>query len=239
MKETAASGSGTTASKQNRFRDFAVDLAIYIAVMFLVREIYFQKLGFIANGLFWSFSTLVVATWRMKARGVTWKELGLRRPKSFGTTLLVAGLILVVTPVPIIIFEIVKDHLPFLVAPDTSEVEAVSKFGDLAGNWARFALILPFVWLESFLEELLDRGFLMNWLERMFSKTSSATILAVVLQAAIFGFRHSHDLSSRSITVGLIGLIMGTAYMVLGRNLWPLIVAHCALNSMSMLGRVV
>ena len=101
-----------------------------------------------------------------------------------------------------------------------------------------FFLIIPFIWLESMLEELLDRGFLMNWFEQLFSKTSFATILAVVLQAAIFGFRHSYDLSERSITVGLIGLVMGTAYVVFGRNLWPLIIAHVILNTMSMVERV-
>ena len=78
----------------------------------------------------------------------------------------------------------------------------------------------------------------MNWFERLFSKTSFATILAVVFQAAIFGFRHSYDFSERSITVGLIGLIMGIAYMAFGRNLWPLIIAHCLLNTISMLERV-
>ena len=68
--------------------------------------------------------------------------------------------------------------------------------------------------------------------------TSLRTVLAVVIQAALFGFRHSHDLSERSVMVGLIGLILGIAYVACGRNLWPLIVAHCALNSMSMLERV-
>ena len=72
----------------------------------------------------------------------------------------------------------------------------------------------------------------------MFSSTLLATVLAVILQAAIFGFRHSNDLSERSITVGLIGLAMGVGYVVFGRNLWPLILAHCALNTSSMLDRV-
>ncbi len=85
---------------------------------------------------------------------------------------------------------------------------------------------------------MLDRGFLINWLERLFSGTSFATIIAVILQAVIFGFRHSYDLSERSITVGIIGLIMGIAYIKFGRNLWPLIIAHCLLNTFSMLGRV-
>jgi len=174
----------------------------------------------------------------MRVRGVTWKELGLTNPKSLKTTLMVTGFILVFTPVSIMIFELIKDQFPFFIAPDTSETSAVSKFGDLKGNLTLFFSIIIFIWIESFLEELLDRGFLMNWFERLFSKTSFATILAVVFQAAIFGFRHSYDLSERSITVGLIGLIMGIAYMVFGRNLWPLIIAHCLLNTMSMLERV-
>jgi membrane protease YdiL (CAAX protease family) len=78
----------------------------------------------------------------------------------------------------------------------------------------------------------------MNWIERMLSNNMFATIFAVIAQAAIFGFRHSYDLSERSITVGLIGLAMGVGYVVFGRNLWPLIVAHGVLNTLSMLDRV-
>tara|TARA_R110002012_G_scaffold321191_1_gene547961 strand:+ start:2164 stop:2457 length:294 start_codon:yes stop_codon:yes gene_type:complete len=97
---------------------------------------------------------------------------------------------------------------------------------------------MPAVLLESMLEELLDRGFLIYWFENLFSKTTIATLLAVVLQALIFGFRHSSDLSDRSISVGLIGLVMGIAYVKFGRNLWPLIIAHAVLNTMSMVERV-
>jgi len=214
---------------------FFIDLVIYISVMFLVREISIPNAGFITNGFINSFTTLVVASLIMRVRGVTWKELGLTNPKNLKTTLMVTGFILV----SIMIFELIKDQLPFLLEPDTSEKSAVSKFGDLKGNWTLFFSIITFILVESFLEELLDRGFLMNWFERLFSKTSLNTILAVIFQAAIFGFRHSYDLSERSITVGLIGLIMGIAYMAFGRNLWPLIIAHCILNTMSMLERVI
>ena len=220
------------------YHGFLIDLIIYISVMFLVREIYIPKIGFLANGLFWSFTTLIVATWRMRVRKVTWKELGLRKPKSLGKTLGVSIIILAAVMVSMIVFEIIKDNLPFSIAPDTSSENAPSKFGDLKGNWLLFVSIMPMVLIESFLEELLDRGFLMNWFERLFSKTSFATIIAVVLQAAIFGFRHSYDFSARSITAGIIGLIMGIAYVKFGRNLWPLIIAHCLLNSISMVGRV-
>lgn len=220
------------------YQAFLVDLIIYISVMFLIRELYFPKIGFLANGLFWSFTTLIVATWRMSVRKVTWKELGLRKPKSVGKTLGVSIIILAAVIVSVIAFNIIKDNLPFSLAPDTSSENATSKFGDLKGNWLLFVSIMPMVLIESFLEELLDRGFLINWFERLFSMTSIATIIAVVLQAMIFGFRHSNDFSERSITVGIIGLIMGIAYVKFGRNLWPLIIAHCLLNTISMIDRV-
>lgn len=238
MNATETTKPETTILKQNNAKGFFWDLIIYISVMFLIREIYFENLNFIANGLFWSLSTLVVATWRMKARGVTWKELGLSKPESFEKTIIATVITLVLVVGSIVIFDSIKDQLPFLVLPDTSESSAVSKFGDLKGNLILFLTIIPFIWIESFLEELLDRGFLMNWIERMFSKTSFATVFAVILQAVIFGFRHSQDLSERSITVGLVGLAMGISYIAFKRNLWPLIIAHAVLNTMSMIGRL-
>ena len=229
----------TPDASQTDWKGFAIDLLLYLAVMFAIRQVQFSQVGFIANGLFWSMSTLLVAMWRMKARGVTWKQLGLTRPARLRSTIFATLFILLLAPALIIGFELLKDALSLQLDADTSNEDAVSKFGDLAGNWGLFLTIMPFVLLQSTLEELLDRGFMIHWLERAFSNTSAATILAVILQAAIFGFRHSYDLSSRSITVGLIGLTMGIAYVAFGRNLWPLIIAHCALNTMSMVDRVV
>ncbi|QYJ68979.1 CPBP family intramembrane glutamic endopeptidase [Flavobacterium litorale] len=214
------------------------DLTIYISTMFLIRELYFPEVGFIINGLFWSLSTLIIATWRMKARNVSWKDLGLRKPESIKKTLLTSAGILAATILSILFFQIVKDYLPFSFESNNYSENSTSKFGELKGNWLLFFAIMPAVSLESMLEELLDRGFLINWFEKFFSQISIATILAVVLQAAIFGFRHSYDLSERSITVGIIGLVMGIAYVKFGRNLWALIIAHCILNTMSMIDRV-
>jgi hypothetical protein len=219
-------------------KGFLFDLIIYISVMFLIREIYFPSVGFIINGLFWSLSTLVVATWRMKVRNISWKDLGLRKPQSFKKTLFVTIGILIAIVLSIMAFELIKDYLPFSLEEKNYSENSASKFGNLKGNWVLFFTIMPAVLLESMLEELLDRGFLINWFEQLFSKTTVATILAVILQAVIFGFRHSYDLSDRSIRVGLIGLIMGIAYVKFGRNLWPLIIAHCLLNTMSMIDRV-
>ena len=206
--------------------------------MFLIREVYVAEIGFIANGLFWSLTTLVVAAWRMKVRGVSWTDLGLRAPESYKRSLIATVTVLGLAVGFIIVFQLVNDQLALGLAPDRSEESAVSKFGDLRGNWVLFLAIIPFVWLQSALEEILDRGFLINWIEKTLSNGLIATAIAVVAQAVIFGFRHTNDLSERSITVGLIGLAMGIGYVLFDRNLWPLIIAHCTLNTMSMLDRV-
>jgi hypothetical protein len=217
---------------------FFIDLAIYLSIMFLIREVYFSSVGFIINGLFWSTTTLAFATWRMKSRGISWSDLGLCKPTSMKKTVVATMSIVALAIGSIIVFQVFKDQFQLGLAPDTSNESAVNKFGNLKNNWLLFFSIIPLIWLESCLEEMLDRGFLMNWIERMFSGGLFATVLAVVLQAVIFGFRHSNDLSERSITVGLIGLAMGIGYVCFGRNLWPLIIAHCALNTMSMIERV-
>jgi hypothetical protein len=215
------------------------DLIIYLTVMFLVREIYFTSVGFIINGLFWSLTTLLFATWRMKARGISWKELGLCKPASYQQAMYATLFIIGFGMVSIVAFQIVKHSLGLNIAPDQSSESAVSKFGELKDNWLWFFTIIPAIWLESALEELLDRGFLMCWIEKMLSSTFFAMVAAVILQAMIFGFRHSYDISERSITVALIGLAMGIGYVAFGRNLWPLIVAHCLLNTVSMVDRVI
>lgn len=168
-------------TKPINHKGFLIDLFIYISVMFLIREIYFPSVGFIVNGLFWSLTTLIIATWRMKVRNVTWKDLGLRKPESFKKTALVTIGILIAIVLSIMFFEMIKDYLPFSVEQKNYSENSASKFGNLKGNWLLFFTIIPAVLLESMLEELLDRGFLINWFEKLFSKTTIATILAVVL----------------------------------------------------------
>ncbi|QOL24983.1 CPBP family intramembrane metalloprotease [Thalassotalea sp. LPB0316] len=217
---------------------FLLDLVIYISIMFLVREIYFSQFNFITNGLFWSFVMLLTATILMRLRNVSWKEIGLFKPSNVKKSLLATIFIFAFTIISILIFQTLKDQLGLQLSPDMSNETAVSKFGDLSGNWKLFFTIMPFIWLQSALEEILDRGFLINWIEKALSSTWFATIFAVLAQALIFGFRHSYDISERSITVAIIGLAMGIGYVAFGRNLWPLIFVHCLLNTMSMLDRV-
>ncbi|MGI9440941.1 MAG: hypothetical protein ACR2N1_00665 [Rubripirellula sp.] len=81
----------------------------------------------------------------------------------------------------IVAFQILNHHFQTGLASDASNESTVRKFGNLKNNWLLFFSIIPAIWLESCLEEMLVRGFLMNWIERMFSGGLFATVVAVVL----------------------------------------------------------
>ena len=212
-----------------------IDLAIFLSVMFLVREFSIDSLGFWGNALFRSLTTVGVATLLLYHRKQSWKNVGLTKPGHILKSLGVAGIILIGTVAAVMLFELlVRD----LLLTGTESVADSESFSDLKGNLPYFFSIIFFVWIESFLEELQDRGFSLNRFESLFSKIPLSTVLAILIQAGIFGFRHSYDFSPRAITTGLIGLVFGTVYVLSGRNLWPLIIAHIILNTMSMIDRL-
>lgn len=161
--------------------------------------------------------------------------MGLTKPGSYLKVFGVAAIILVGTVITIMLFEIFLRDMLFTSDESVAEPD---RFSELKGNLPYFFSIIFFVWIESFLEELQDRGFSLNRFESLFKKAPLSTVIAILSQAAIFGFRHSYDFSPRSITTGFIGLVFGTIYVLTGRNLWPLIIAHIILNSMSMIDRL-
>ena len=216
--------------------DALIDLLLFLSVMFAVREIKIDSLGFWGYSLFKSITTVGVATLLLYYRKQSWKDLGLTKPKYFFKSLGVAALILISTIVSIMIFEIFFRDLLF--TTHTNSGSTSDAFSKLKGNLHYFFSIIGFVWIESFLEELQDRGFSLNRFESLFKKIPLSTVLAVLTQAAIFGFRHSYDFSPRSVTTGLIGLVFGIVYVLSGRNLWPLILAHIVLNTMSMIEKI-
>lgn len=213
-----------------------VDLVLFLSVMFGIRTFEIESFGFWGNALFKTISTIGVATILLYYRKQSWKDIGLLKPESIKKTLLISVISIVAAIGSVIVFQLFLRDLLFEESIATATHK--SPFSDLKDNYMLFFSILPAVWLESMLEELQDRGFSFNRFEALISKVPVATILAVLFQAAIFGFRHSYDLSPRSMTTGCIGLAFGIVYVLSGRNLWPLIIAHCLLNTSSMWDKV-
>jgi len=215
-------------------KGYLFELVIYISIMFLIRETSIPNTHYLVTGFLYSGTTLLVATLFMKRRGITWKSIGLRKPKNIPKTFLIAGIVVIIIIAMLLIFNLIQDSFSFV--KESSEAVKGTGTGQTLsnGNYGYVFSVILFVWLQSALEELLERGFLITWVEGVFSNLKLKTVFAIIIQACIWGFRHSYDISERSISVALIGIIMGIVYVKFDRNLWPVIIAHCAMNTISL-----
>ncbi len=147
----------------------------------------------------------------VRARGQTMADLGFRRPERWAMVpLQVAGILIVSSFV----------SMP---KPDLSRYAALS--GNL-GAAITLALVLPLT--ASIPEEVIYRGFLIGRLSDLFGRSMSGTGLSVLIQALLFGSVHFMWGIGGMVVAFLMGLVWGTAYLLCGRNLWVVIIAHSA-----------
>jgi uncharacterized protein len=113
---------------------------------------------------------------------------------------------------------------------------AADRFAFFLGKPTIFILYLvTIVWVGAALgEELFMRGFLLNRLNDLFGRNRLGLILALILHGTLFGVLHSYQGLAGIITTGMIGLIFGTVYILTKRRLFPLIIAHGIINTISL-----
>ena len=79
------------------------------------------------------------------------------------------------------------------------------------------ALLL--VWaLAAFGEEIAYRGYLLTGAADIGRRSAAAYWIGIVLVSILFGYGHYYKGASGVIDSGVAGLILGTAYMLAGRN---------------------
>ncbi len=84
---------------------------------------------------------------------------------------------------------------------------------------------LSFWTFAAFGEEIAYRGYLLTRAADFGGRSATAYWIGTVFVSILFGFGHYYK-ASGVIDSGMAGLILGTAYMVAGRNLWASILAH-------------
>ncbi|MFC1996526.1 CPBP family intramembrane glutamic endopeptidase [Chloroflexota bacterium] len=166
-----------------------------------------------------------------RLRGVSWSYFGLVRPKSwFRSGLMSLGIALAVFLTVKLVINPIMNTLP------NGGYQDLSRFEYLNGDLPNLIIMLVNIWITAaFLEEFLFRGYLMNRLiDLQDRQTKLAWAIALVGQAVIFGLVHAYQSPVGMFKVGLIGLVFGLSYLVGGRNLWPLILAHGLIDSLDM-----
>jgi len=155
------------------------------------------------------------------ARGGTFADLGFRRPRRWAVVpFQVAGILVAFIAAQLLLPPLVG---LFIAMPEPD----LSRYDALAGNLNAavvMALLLPLT--ASIPEEIIYRGFLIGRLTDVFGHNTVGACLSVLIQALLFGAVHFMWGVGGMIVTLMMGIIWGIAYLLCGRNLWVVILAH-------------
>jgi len=157
----------------------------------------------------------------LRLRDGGWIALGLSRPVSWRRTLLCA---LGAAALRILLGALVIDPLtarfwPPAVAP--SGADQITGHVMVALRW------LLLVWTFAACgEEIGYRGYLLTRAADVGGRSKAAYWAAVLVVSVLFGYGHHYKGPAGMIDSGMAGLVLGAAFVLLGRNLWVCILAH-------------
>ncbi len=154
-------------------------------------------------------------------RGRSLSDLGFTRPSRWSTVpVWVLGMLAAFVAAQLLTPVLVSQFFT-LPQPDMSRYDSI--LGSLPASVA-MALLLPLT--ASIPEEIIYRGFLIGRLEHLFGSGAWSTSLAVIVQALVFGAVHFQWGLGGMIVAAIMGLVWGAGFLLCGRNLWIVIMAH-------------
>jgi uncharacterized protein len=174
---------------------------------------------------------LILVAWAsLRLRKLRWRDIGLRRPESWLTTIGIALLV----GVGYQLLDI------FLIAPLlytlTGEAVDLSQFDIIRGNLAILVASLVVSWtLAAVIEELFFRGYLLNRVMDVAGKERMGIGIALAINAIVFGFAHAYQGLAGVIDTALAGLVLGAIYFFARRNLWLPILTHGIIDTVGFL----
>ena len=173
--------------------------------------------------------SLILLWFFSRQRKAKWDSYGVKRPTSwFRTILMSLGVALGILGVVVLVINPILNVIPNL------EPRDMSHFDLLTGNLPSLLINLVLMWITAgFLEEFLWRGYLINRLVDLFGSQATLTwVLVIIISAIIFGLGHGYQGTMGMLKTGAIGLVFGLAFLAVGRNLWPLVLAHALIDSL-------
>lgn len=181
--------------------------------------------------------TLGLLTLYLRAIGHPWSAMGLVRLPGWKPKLMIlpqAGLTLVAFAIVVALTTIVG---PAIGLTFLTEVPAgvENRWGDVAGSLPHYLLWLGIVWTAAaFGEEMFFRGYLVTRLQLVFQGGWLGSVFAIAVSAIIFGYGHFYYQGWRGavVTCG-IGLAFGTMFLLFKRNLWPIILLHGVIDTLT------
>lgn len=175
-------------------------------------------------------AVVAVISMRLRARGAAWASLGLAWPDAVGRTLArvllgYLGLAVIAGVLNVLVF-------PRLGLAPGSQVAA---FASLEGDTWKYLYWLAVAWTSAAIgEELVFRGFLQTRLEALLAGAPAAALLALLVQAVIFGFGHGYQGLGGVLLTSAAGLVLGAVRLAGRGNLAACILLHGLIDTISL-----
>jgi membrane protease YdiL (CAAX protease family) len=151
-----------------------------------------------------------------------WSAAGLKRPSSWPKTILLA---LAAVAVLALGSEFVIQPLASHFWHTPENVSSLLKTP--VHEWKSALRNLAIVWLfAGFGEEIGYRGYLLTRAADLGNRSNLAYILAMLYVAVLFGFGHFYKGPAGVMDSTYSGLVLGSVFLLSGRNLWAPILAH-------------
>jgi membrane protease YdiL (CAAX protease family) len=147
--------------------------------------------------------------------------LGFRRPASWRRLLIIAAAAAILRIVlgDLVIEPLTNYFWPPIVAPAGAS--------DITGNLNMALLALLIVWsFAAFGEETVYRGYLSLRAREAGGESRTVEWIAVLIVSILFGYGHYYKGPAGVLDSSVAGIILGSACMLAGRNLWGSILAH-------------
>ncbi len=202
----------------------------------------------VADPFFWRYAgpvtlitTLLLLTGYMRWRGERWSSMGLIPLPGIKAKLMLIPktlLAFVGFAIAVVTAMLGGEALGWEFMSEMPEgVE--ERWGDIKGNLGLYLVWLGIVWTSAaFGEEMFFRGFIITRLESVFGGVKFASVLAVIAAAAFFGYVHMYYQGMRGfVTTGAIGLAFGATFLLMKRNLWPVIIVHGLVDTIGFTAR--
>jgi membrane protease YdiL (CAAX protease family) len=158
----------------------------------------------------------------LRLRDGGWAAAGFRRPHSWWLTI---GGACVAAAVLQLGGELVIGPLIAQIWPEPQSVSQL--FQPETMNWKQAFVTLLVIWtFAAFGEEMSYRGYLLTRAADVGARSPAAWWLAMVIVAIPFGFGHYYKGPAGVADSTWSGLVLGSAYLLSGRNLWTPILAH-------------
>ena len=159
--------------------------------------------------------------WIARQRGESLSAFGLARPRRIWLAV-VLGFVFVATN--LFALQPLKDLLGEAMKLPPADLSALEH---IHGNLAAYLVWLVVAWVAAaFSEEFIFRGYLMNRIAAIGRGSILAWVFAIIVQATVFGLGHLYAGPGVALKVGFGALFTGVFFLIAGRNLWALILAH-------------